>query len=170
MAARAPTAFDLTIDESLMRPRKPILDATPDAVLDNQERLVDMPRVVLLDMFPMTNGASTAFGANPVAGPYYFRGRDAMGTGTITDARVYVLSRSDASGAGTDTFEIRVTIGGVDYDLSVASGDTTWTWRLVSSSVTLLSDETEEEMLVQARLPTGVGTRVLMNGVFLTTV
>lgn len=167
MAARTPTSFDLTYNEELLRPRKPILAATPDAMLDNQERLVDMPRVVFVDVHNVNQTGSSLF--TNLAGTYYLRGRDTMGTGTITDARGYVLCRSQFSGAVDNTFEVRITIGATNYDLNVANGDTTWTWRLVSSAITLNSDETEETMDVAGRNPAGVDI-VLVAGVFLATV
>lgn len=165
MAARAPSAIDLTLNEENLRPRKRILSATPDLVLDNQERLVDMPRVLLCDLHAVSV-ATSAVAFTRMAGLYYFRGRDTMGTGTITTARVYLLSRSRT--ANTVTFRARFG-GATNYDLVVTGGDTTWSWRLISSAVTLNSDETEENVEVYGTVSTG-GEEAMTAGILITTV
>ena len=122
MAARAPTALDLTLDESLTRPRQFMAPASMDTTLDNQERLVDMPRLMLVDPFICASTDSASF--QRMAGRYYFRSRDTMGTGTVTDAIVYVLSRSSSAGTANDDFQIRLSVSGDIYVLNKANGDT----------------------------------------------
>ena len=164
MAARNPSSFDLTIDQSLVRPRKQTLVTVPDATLDNQERLVDMPRVVMLDLWAVTSAQSDA-AFTRLAGTYYPRGRDIMETGTITDARGYVLCKS----TNATNYFVRITIGGTDYTLTVSSSHTTWAWRSISTAITLLSDEQEETVEVTGRV-VSIGNQVLAAGVLLTTV
>lgn len=151
MAARTPTSYDWEINEALLRPRERVLGATMSDVLDNQQFLLDETKLVHTNVFGPLAQTGTTFVQSRVNRAV---GVDMLGTGVSRNATGWVYCWSATSGAAKDTFTARLTVDGNSYDLAVTNGDTTPTWRQVSTAITLPNDSTYFSVAVQVRLNT----------------
>lgn len=150
MAARNPSAYSSWIDESKLEPGQPILAATPDAVLNDQEYVLDQPVVVMSWCGPVLRVVGTGWTA---VNYLYVRNKDMCDVAGVTNNEiacdVYVRLMGDGSVRLTSTNATANTTASAAH-VGVASRD----W-VQCDTINIPADGTEDEILIELNLTEG---------------
>ena len=173
MAARNPTAYTQWIDESALVSGQPILEATPDAILNDQEFILDQPTLVMswTGGWPFHSNA----GAYATMTRFYARCKDICGeAGFATNeigCQVYLRCWVDSTSCAGDLRLVNVNAPAVadttsTISFSTASGIYTPTWIFAGADVmNMKSGGIENEIEMQMRVTAGSPAEINCNGI-----
>jgi hypothetical protein len=153
MAVRVVTDFTNYLDHDLLLPRKEILAATMDNVLDDQQFCLEIEQVTISDVFTDAGHASAGY-AEVVR--YYVKNRDMCGNGA-TEATCVWTPLAWCGVAGDDG-DIRLTTPHNAVTINIAgAGVDTPSWRGPDTTVQLSIDGSIDEVIIESRLNSGTG-------------
>lgn len=160
MAARAPTSFNQYNDESTLAPRRQILTTVPNAVLNDQQFVLDVKNVLITDVF---YPVSTTSGSYVVAARYPYRGID-MCAGNATDTHQWAVYAWASDSTTTFTVQALIATYGTSDTIAVAASTDSKIWRGWSNTLALDSSGRIDTLKIQMKRDSGSGT-VYVGGV-----